>query len=48
MYRLRAENLRIFYDVTEKTVEILAIIAKDEAERRLEKVGESNEDSSFK
>ena len=47
-YRLRAENLRIFYDVTEKTVEILAIISKDEAERWLEKVGESNEDSSFK
>jgi len=47
-YRLRAENLRIFYDVTEKTVKILAIISKDEAERRLEKVGESNEDSSFK
>lgn len=46
-YRLRAENLRIFYDVTGKTVEILAIIAKDEAERWLEKVGESNEDSSF-
>lgn len=47
-YRLRAENLRIFYDVTGKTVEILAIIVKDEAERWLEKVGESNEDSSFK
>jgi len=47
-YRLRAENLRIFYDVTGKTVEILAIISKDEAERWLEKVGESNEDSSFK
>jgi len=47
-YRLRAENLRIFYDVTEKTVEILAIISKDEAERWLEKEGESNEDSSVK
>ena len=47
-YRLRAENLRIFYDVTGKTVEILAIISKDGAERWLEKVGESNEDSSFK
>ena len=47
-YRLRAENLRIFYDVTEKTVEILAIISKDEVERWLKKVGESNEDGGFK
>jgi mRNA interferase RelE/StbE len=47
-YRLRAENLRIFYDVTERTVEVLAIISKDEADRWLEKEGEFHEDSSSK
>lgn len=45
-YRLRVEDLRVFYDVTEETVEILAILLKDEAEEWLEKAGEQNEDSS--
>jgi mRNA interferase RelE/StbE len=31
-YRLRVGEVRIFYDVTETTVEILAIVAKQEAE----------------
>ena len=31
-YRLRVGELRIFYDVTETTVEILAIVAKQEAD----------------
>lgn len=31
-YRLRVGELRIFYDVTETTVEVLAIIAKQEAD----------------
>ncbi len=30
-YRLRASEVRIFYDVTETTVEVLAIVAKLEA-----------------
>jgi mRNA-degrading endonuclease RelE of RelBE toxin-antitoxin system len=30
-YRLRVGDVRVFYDVTETTVEILAIIAKSEA-----------------
>lgn len=45
-YRLRMEAVRVFYDVTEKTVEILAIVPKDEAEQWLEKAGEPNEDRS--
>jgi mRNA interferase RelE/StbE len=31
-YRLRVGEVRIFYDVTETTVEILAIVAKLEAD----------------
>jgi len=31
-YRLRVGGMRIFYDVTEKRVEVLAIVPKDEAE----------------
>ena len=38
-YRLRAGDLRIFYDVTENAVEILAIVPKDEVEEWLEKAG---------
>lgn len=45
-YRLRVEDIRVFYDVTEKTVEILAIVPKDHARRWLEKAGESHEESS--
>ena len=39
-YRLRVEDVRVFYDVTEKTVEVLAIVPKDTAEAWLEKAGE--------
>jgi mRNA interferase RelE/StbE len=31
-YRLRVEDIRVFYDVSGTTVEILAIVAKSEAE----------------
>jgi mRNA-degrading endonuclease RelE of RelBE toxin-antitoxin system len=31
-YRLRVGEVRVFYDVTEATVEILAIVTKSEAE----------------
>jgi mRNA interferase RelE/StbE len=31
-YRLRVAEVRIFYDVTETTVEILAIVTKSEAQ----------------
>ncbi len=31
-YRLRVGDVRVFYDVTDATVEILAIVAKSEAQ----------------
>jgi len=31
-YRLRVDEVRVFYDVTGPTVEVLAIVAKSEAE----------------
>jgi mRNA interferase RelE/StbE len=31
-YRLRVDEIRVFYDVSGTTVEILAIVAKSEAE----------------
>ena len=39
-YRLRVDDIRVFYDVTEKTVEILAIVPKAEAAAWLERYGE--------
>ncbi len=47
-YRLRVEDIRVFYDVSETTVEILAIVPKDEAEAWLEEAGEPDEDSRSK
>jgi mRNA interferase RelE/StbE len=38
-YRLRVGDVRVFYDVTEKTVEILAIVAKPEAQSWLARHG---------
>ena len=31
-YRLRVDDVRVFYDVTGKSVEVLAIVAKSEAD----------------
>jgi mRNA interferase RelE/StbE len=39
-FRLRIEDLRVFYDVSSQTVEILTIIPKSEAASWLEKFGE--------
>jgi len=39
-YRLRVGDIRVFYDVSEKTVEILAIVAKAQANEWLERCGE--------
>ena len=39
-YRLRVEDVRVFYDVTESNVEVLAIVLKSEAEAWLSKAGE--------
>jgi mRNA-degrading endonuclease RelE of RelBE toxin-antitoxin system len=40
-FRLRVEDVRVFYDVSEKRVEILAIVLKEDAEDWLAKVGRS-------
>lgn len=45
-YRLRVEDVRVFYDVNEKMVEILAIVPRDEADQWLRKAGESYENRS--
>lgn len=39
-YRLRVDDVRIFYDVSGSTVEILAIVAKREADRWLSQFAE--------
>jgi mRNA-degrading endonuclease RelE of RelBE toxin-antitoxin system len=38
-YRLRVGEVRVFYDVTEATVEVLAIVAKLEADSWLAQFG---------
>jgi len=38
-YRLRVEEVRVFYDVSASTVEVLAIVAKPEAESWLAQFG---------
>jgi mRNA-degrading endonuclease RelE of RelBE toxin-antitoxin system len=40
-FRLRVEDVRVFYDVSENRVEILAIVLKEDAEDWLAKVGRS-------
>jgi mRNA-degrading endonuclease RelE of RelBE toxin-antitoxin system len=40
-YRLRVEDIRVFYDVTERRVEILAIVPKSGAAEWLERSGET-------
>jgi mRNA-degrading endonuclease RelE of RelBE toxin-antitoxin system len=44
-FRLRVGEIRVFYDVADKTVEILAIITKDEAQEWLEEEGSTHEGS---
>ena len=38
-YRLRVDEVRVFYDVSETTVEVLAIVAKAKAEEWLKQEG---------
>ena len=38
-YRLRVEEVRVFYDVSGSTVEVLAIVAKSEAQAWLAQFG---------
>lgn len=46
-YRLRVDEARIFYDVSEETVEILGIVLKSEAGAWLERAGKQNEANSL-
>jgi mRNA interferase RelE/StbE len=39
-YRLRVDEIRVFYDVAEATVRVLAIIPKSKAAEWLEEMGE--------
>ena len=39
-YRLRVDEVRVFYDVSDATVEILAIVAKSESESWLAQFGD--------
>lgn len=46
-YRLRVgDDIRVFYDVTEAVVQVLAIVPKSEADAWLARHGESDETSS--
>src|SRR3990170_3274535 len=45
-YRLRIEDLRVFYDVTKKEVQVLAIVPKEQAQVWLAKEGTPDEESS--
>jgi len=44
-YRLRLGDIRVFYDVTEEQVEILAVVLKSEAAEWLAKHGKSEPES---
>lgn len=40
-YRLRVGEIRVYYDVTDRSVEVLAIITKAQAEAWLREAGET-------
>src|SRR3984893_2715156 len=43
-YRLRVDEVRVFYDITEEKVEVLAIVPKSEAEAWLAEAGKPEEE----
>ncbi len=45
-YRLRVDDIRVFYDVRDTAVEILAIVDKDDAQVWLAHFGEREEDQN--
>jgi mRNA-degrading endonuclease RelE of RelBE toxin-antitoxin system len=45
-YRLRVEDVRVFYDVTDEAVEVLAIVAKSEAAVWLDRHGEPEKETA--
>ena len=45
-YRLRVDDLRVFYDVNGEQVQVLAIVPKADADAWLEQIGHADEDGS--
>jgi mRNA-degrading endonuclease RelE of RelBE toxin-antitoxin system len=45
-YRLRVDEIRVFYDITEANVEILSIVQKSEAEKWLAQFGKPESEKS--
>ncbi|MCX6092204.1 MAG: type II toxin-antitoxin system RelE/ParE family toxin [Candidatus Bipolaricaulota bacterium] len=41
-FRLRIGDARVFYDIAENAVEVLAIVAREDAEEWLQKAGETS------
>ena len=41
-YRLRVGDVRVFYDVAESTVDLLAVVVKSDAQEWLERFGEKS------
>lgn len=46
-FRLRVGDIRVFYDVSESTVEVLAVVRKAEADHWLREAGELDEKSGI-
>jgi mRNA interferase RelE/StbE len=45
-FRLRVDDIRVFYDVSAGAVEVLAIVQKADAEAWLEQIGDSDEENT--
>ena len=45
-YRLRIDDIRVFYDVTETQVQVLAIVTKADAQKWLDEEGISEESAA--
>jgi len=45
-YRLRVGDVRVFYDVSEKAVEVLGIVPKSSVDEWLKKAGEKHNEES--
>lgn len=45
-YRLRVDDIRVFYDVTEAEVQVLAVVTKAEAQAWLDEQGTPSESQS--
>jgi mRNA interferase RelE/StbE len=45
-YRLRVDDIRVFYDVQDGEVQVVGIVAKADADSWLEEVGKDDEDGA--